>query len=168
MIHCFQDLKDLCRKGVALRYVAADTGANDEFDFPDEDDPRDEFLATATLEESMEVLSADAELSAFDPAPAGEDAPAGDSNPYLDFDLSPADVAKLKDHGVRPTDAVDAGLTHVTSSEGAFHLNRMDTGEFEGILIAYRLLGNSVSHCRIILDTPVRLKSSKGRLVPII
>ena len=88
------------------------------------------------------------------------------ANPYIDFDMAPGDIAKLQDSGVRPKDAVDAGFTRVTSSEAAFYLNRTDTGDLEGIMVPYRLLGAGISHCRVILDTPVRLKTSKGKLVP--
>src|ERR1017187_2443492 len=107
-------------------------------------------------------------LPAPDPAPADEGSSATEPNPYIDFDMAPGDMAKLQDSGVRPKDAVDAGFTRVTSSEAAFHLNRGDTGEFEGVMIPYRLLGAGISHCRVILDTPVRLKTSKGKLVPVL
>src|ERR1019366_7736242 len=74
----------------------------------------------------------------------------------------------LQGCGVRPKDAVDAGFTRVTSSESAFHLKRVDTGDLEGILVPCPLLGAGISHCRVILDTPVRLKTSKGKLVPVL
>jgi len=240
MIYRFEDFKSRSKQGVvlrSLRYVAADT--ENPLDGPAEIEPRDEFLASATREEQMEVLEAGPNPS-LDPAPADEvtsagesaadktgcvglqyvgpetaadaefgflddgnsrdsvpdgttvdesperaesdpepltpDSPVaaddvtlqGESDKYLDYDLTPGDIAKLKDHGVRLKDAVEAGLTHVTSSEAAFYLNRQDTGEFEGILIPYQHLGTGVSHCRVILEKPVRLKSSKGRLVPIL
>jgi len=103
-----------------------------------------------------------------DSVPADEVTSATEPNPYLDFDLAPGDIAKLQSYGVRAKDAVDAGLTRVTSSEAAFHFNRVDTGEFEGILVPYRQLGPGISHCRVILDRPVRLKTSKGKLVPVL
>lgn len=222
MIYRFEDFRSRSKQGVvlrSLRYVAADTGK--PLDGPDEVEPRDEFLASATREEQMEVLEAGPKPS-LDPTPAdevtsaGESAytdhdfpdegesqdpvpdnatvdewsqgaesnpdlltpsssvaadevtPVGEPSPYLDFDLPHGDISKLIAHGVQPKDAIDAGLTHVTSSEGAFHLNRTDTGEFEGILIPYRHLGTGVSHCRVILEKPVKLKSSKGRLVSIL
>ena len=161
MIHRFEDLKQLYKEAASLRYVGGGTAADAEFDFPDESDPRDEFLASATHDEIMQALDADPEPSAPDPAPAEEAPPPTEPNPYLDFDLALGDIAKLQDSGVRPMDAVDAGFTRVTSSEAAFHLKRVDTGDLEGILVPYRLLGAGISHCRVILDAPVRLKTSK-------
>ena len=168
MIHRFEDLKQLYKEAASLRYVGAGTAADAEIDGPDESDPRDEFLATATHDEIMQVLETEPGLPAPDPTPADEAPPATEPNPYLDFDLAPGDIAKLQDCGVRPKDAVDAGFTRVTSSEAAFHLNRVDTGDLEGILVPYPLLGAGISHCRVILDTPVRLKTSKGKLVPVL
>src|ERR1035441_10378091 len=168
MIHRFEDLKRLYKEAAPLRYVGAGTAADAEIEGPDESHPRDEFLASATPDEIMQVLETEPEPSTPDPAPAGEVASATEPNPYIDFDMAPGDVAKLQDCGVRPKDAVDAGFTRVTSSEAAFHLNRGDTGEFEGVMIPYRLLGGGISHRRVILDAPVRLKTSKGKLVPVL
>jgi hypothetical protein len=161
MIHTFEELRERFKNSVGHRY-RTESGVPSEVDGPGEDDPRDEFLASATHDEIMQVLDADPEPSAPDPAPADEAPPATEPNPYIDFDLAPGDIAKLQDCGVRPKDAVDAGLSRVTSSESALHLNRGDTGDLEGILVPYLLLGAGLSHCRVILDTPVRLKTSKG------
>ena len=168
MIHRFEDLKRLYKEAAPLRYVGAGTAADAEIEGPDESHPRDEFLASATPDEIMQVLETEPEPSTPGPAPAGEETSATEPNPYIDFDMAPGDIAKLQDYGVRPRDAVDAGFTRVTSSEAAFYLNRGDTGEFEGILVPYRLLGAGISHCRVILDAPVRLKTSKGKLVPVL
>ena len=168
MIHRFEDLKNLYGKSVGLRYIGADNPTPPEVDGQNESDPRDEFFASATSDEVMQALETEPLLPAPDPAPADEGSSATEPNPYIDFDMAPGDMAKLQDSGVRPKDAVDAGFTRVTSSEAAFHLNRGDTGEFEGVMIPYRLLGAGISHCRVILDTPVRLKTSKGKLVPVL
>ena len=167
-IYTFQELRDRYRNGVEHRYILAEAGVPSEVDGPGEDDPRDEYLASATPDEIIRALENEPGVPAPDPAPADETASTAEPNPYLDFDLAPGDVAKLRDCGVRPKDAIDAGFTRVTSSEAAFYLNRGDTGEFEGILVPYRLLGAGFSHCRVILDRPVRLKTSKGRLVPVL
>src|ERR1035441_5739635 len=167
MIHTFEEVRERFKNSVGHRY-RTESGVPSEVDGPGEDDPRDEFLASATHDEIMQVLDADPEPSAPDPAPADEAPPATEPNPYIDFDLAPGDIAKLQDCGVRPKDAVDAGLTRVTSSESAFYLNRTDTGDLEGIMIPYPLLGAGLSHCRVMLDTPVRLKTSKGKLVPVL
>src|ERR1039458_1477609 len=164
MIHRFEDLKRLYKEAAPLRYVGAGTAADAEIDGPDESDPRDEYLASATPDEIIRALETGPGLHKSDPAPAGEEAPATEPNPYIDFDLAPGDIAKLQDCGVRPKDAVDAGFTRVTSSESAFYLNRTDTGDLEGIMVQYP----GISHCRVILDTPVRLKTSKGKLVPVL
>src|ERR1019366_2339547 len=150
------------------RYAGAGTATDAEIDGPDESDPRDEFLATATHDETMQVLETEPGLPAPDPTPADEAPSATEPNPYLDFDLAPGDIAKLQTYGVRPKDAVDAGFTRVTSTESAFYLKRTDTGDLEGIMVPYRLLGAGILHCRVILDTPVRLKTSKGKLVPVL
>src|ERR1035441_10174727 len=168
MIHTFEELRERYRNGVGHRYIGAETGVPSEVDGPGEDDPRDEFLASATPDEIMQLVETEPEPSTPDPAPAGEETSATEPNPYIDFDLAPGDIAKLQACGVRPKDAVDAGLTRVTSSESAFHLNRGDTGDLEGILVPYLLLGAGISHCRVILDRPVRLKTSKGKLVPVL
>ena len=167
MIHSFEDLKRLYKEAAPLRYVGGGTAADAEFDFPDESDPRDEFLASANHDEIMQVLETEPGLPAPDPTPAEEAPPPTEPNPYIEFDLAPSDIAKLQDCGVRPKDAVDAGFTRVTSSESAFYLNRTDTGDLEGIMVPY-LLGAGILHCRVILDTPVRLKTSKGKLVPVL
>src|ERR1017187_9714110 len=168
MIHRFEDLKQLYKEAASLRYVGGGTAADAEIEGPDESHPRDEFLASATPDEIMQVLETEPGLSAPDPTPADEAPPATEPNPYIDFDLAPGDIAKLQACGVRPKDAVDAGFTRVTSSESSFHLNRTDTGDLEGIMVPYRLLGAGISHCRVMLDTPVRLKTSKGKLVPVL
>ena len=170
MIYHFDDFRNVKRfsKEVLQRYSGASTAAVSELEFPEENDPRDEFLASASTEELEQALDPDRKLSALDPVPADEGTPAEEPNPYLDFDLPHGDIAKLLGHGVRPKDAVDAGLTHVTSSEGASHLNRSDTGDFEGMMIPYGLLGPGIRHCRVILNRPVRLKTSKGRLVAVL
>src|ERR1019366_1285534 len=49
-----------------------------------------------------------------------------------------------------------------------FYLNRTDTGDLEGIMVPYRLLGPGISHSRVILDTPVKLRTSKGKFVPVL
>jgi uncharacterized protein (DUF927 family) len=116
----------------------------------------------------MQAVETEPGVPAPDPAPADEFTEATEPNPYLDFDLAPGDMAKLQNYGVRTKDAVDAGFTRVTSSESAFYLNRADTGDLEGILVPYRLLGPGMSHSRVMLDTPVRLKTSKGKLVPVL
>src|ERR1017187_3894328 len=168
MIYHFDDFRNVKRfsKEVLQHYSGASTAAVSELEVPKENDPRDEFLASASTEEVEQALDPDRNLSALDPVPAHERTPVEEPNPYLDFDLPHGDISKLLEHGVRPKDAVDAGLTHVTSSESAFKLNRSDTGEFEGIMVPYRLLGAGISHGRVILATPFRLKTSKGKLVP--
>jgi hypothetical protein len=166
MIHRFEDLKKIYTGPMSFRYVGAGTAADAEIDGPDESDPRDEFLASSARDEIMQVLETEPGLPAPDPTPADEAPPATEPNPYIEFDLAPGDIAKLQDSGVRPKDAVDAGFTRVTSSEAAFHLKRGDTGDLEGILVPYPLVAPGISHCRVILDTPVRLKTSKGKLVP--
>ena len=168
MIHRFEDLKQLYKKAASLRYAGAGTATDAEIDGPDESDPRDEFLATATRDETMQVLETEPGVPAPEPAPAEEAPPPTEPNPYIEFDLAPGDIAKLQDSGVRPKDAVDAGFARVTSSESALYLNRTDTGDLEGIMIPYPLLGAGILHCRVILDTPVRLKTSKGKLVPVL
>ena len=151
---------------MGYRYIGAETGVPSEVDVQDESEPRDEFLATATRDEIIQALETELRVSEPDPLPSDEVTSATAANPYIDFDMAPGDIAKLQDSGVRPKDAVDAGFTRVTSSEAAFYLNRTDTGDLEGIMVPYRLLGAGISHCRVILDTPVRLKTSKGKLVP--
>jgi uncharacterized protein (DUF927 family) len=168
MIHRFEDLKKIYTGPMSFRYVGAGTAADAEIDGPDESDPRDEFLASSARDEIMQVLETEPGLPAPDPTPADEAPPATEPNPYIEFDLAPGDIAKLQDSGVRPKDAVDAGFTRVTSSEAAFHLKRGDTGDLEGILVPYPLVAPGISHCRVILDTPVRLKTSKGKLVPVL
>src|ERR1039457_1929761 len=168
MIHSFEDLKQLYKEAASIRYVGGGTAADAEADGPDESDPRDEFLASATANEIMQAVETEPGVPAPDPAPAEEAPPPTEPNPYLDFDLALGDIAKLQDSGVRPMDAVDAGFTRVTSSEAAFHLNRVDTGDLEGILVPYRLLGSAMSHSGVMLDTPIRLKTSKGKLVPVL
>ena len=167
---------------MSIRQLGAVTEPDHEADFPDED-PLDEFLASASLEEKMQALDPaaepsgpervpadehDTEPSVLDAAPVDEGTPVEESNPYLDFDLTPGDIRKLAEHGVRSRDAVDAGLTRVTSSESALNLNRLDTGNLGGILLGYQQFGSGVTHCRVLLDTPVILKTSKGRRVPIL
>src|ERR1039457_3355490 len=168
MIRTFEELLERYRNGVGHRYNGAETGVPSEVDGPGEDAPRDEYLASGTPDEIMQVLETEPGVPAPDSAPADEGTEATEPNPYIEFDLAPGDVAKLQDCGVRPKDAVDAGFTRVTSSEAAFYLNRTDTGDLEGIMVPYRLLGAGISHCRVILDTPVKLKTSKGRLVHIL
>ena len=168
MIHTSEELRERFKNSVGHRYIRTESGVPSEVDGPGEDDPRDEFLASATHDEIMQVLENEPGVPAPDPAPADEPAPTAEPNPYLDFDLAPGDVAKLRDCGVRPKDAIDGGFTRVTSSEAAFYLNRTDTGDLEGIMVPYRLLGAGISHCRVMLDTPVRLKTSKGKLVPVL
>src|ERR1035437_3857371 len=168
MIYTSQELRERYRNGVGHRERSAETDVPSEVDFPDEDDPRDEYLAAATANEIMQALETEPGPPAPDPAPACEEAAATEPNPYLDFDLAPGDMVKLQNYGVRPKDAVDVGFTRVTSSESAFYLNQTDTGDLEGVMVAYRLLGAGLSHCRVILDTPVRLKTSKGKLVPVL
>jgi len=149
--------------------TSADESAYTDHDFPDEGESQDPVPDGATVDESSQRAESDPEpLTSDSPVAADEVTSPGESDKYLDYDLTPGDITRLMDSGVRLKDAIEAGLTHVTSSEGAFYLNRTDTGEFEGILIPYRHFGSSVLHCRVILDTPVRLKSSKGRLVPIL
>src|ERR1039457_5426789 len=168
MIHTSEELRERFKNSVGHRYIRTESGVPSEVDGPGEDDPRDEFLASATHDEIMQVLENEPGVPAPDPAPADEPAPTAEPNPYLDFDLAPGDVAKLRDCGVRPKDAIDGGFTRVTSSEAAFYLNRTATGDLEGIMVPYRLLGAGISHCRVMLDTPVRLKTSKGKLVPVL
>lgn len=174
MIHNFQDLKDLYRKGAFLHDVGADMAANEEVDFPDEDDPQDQFLAIATRrevlkrEEVIEFEKLNPEPSVADPPPADEAPPVDESNPSLNFDLSPGDISKLMEHGVRPKDAIDAGLVHLTSSESAFRLNRLDTGDLEGFMIVYPLLGAGISHLRVVLEKPIKLRTSRGRFVSVL
>src|ERR1017187_4189617 len=105
MIHTFEELRERYRNVVGHRYIGAETGALSEFDFPGESDPQDEFLASATPDEIVQVLETEPGLSAPDPAPADEGTEATERNPYLDFDLAPGDIAKLQDCGVRPKDA---------------------------------------------------------------
>ena len=169
MIHSFQELRDLYHKGVEHRYVGATIAIDNELDGDDEIYPRDAYLAAATPDEVMWLLDAAPGESGVDPASANDASPPEEPDRYLDYDLSPGDITKLKDSGVRIRDAVDACLTHVTSNEAAYHLNRTDTaGAFEGIFIPYRHLGAGVSHCRVLLEIPVKLKTSKGRLVHIL
>src|ERR1017187_10100119 len=168
MIHRFEDLKQLYKEATAIRYVGGGTAADAEIDDPDHSDPRDEYLASATPDEIIQALETGPGLPIPDPAPAEEETAATAADPYLDFDLAPGDIAKLQNYGVRSKDAVDAGFARVTSSESAFYLKRTDTGDLEGIMVPYRLLGTGISHCRVMLDTPVRLKTSKGKLVPIL
>src|ERR1039457_318738 len=180
MFHNFQDLKNHLGKPVPLQYVGADIAASDEVDFPGEDEPQDQFLATATIEEVLkvdEVLKFEdlnPEASALDGAPADEGKPADEATPVdehthcLDFDLNPGDMTKLLDHGVRAKDAIEAGLVHLTSSESAFHLNRVDTGDLEGLMIPYPLLGAGISHLRVVLEKAIKLRTSKGRLVSVL
>jgi hypothetical protein len=116
---------------------------------------------------ALDAAPADEGTPVDDAAPVDEDSPV-EPNRYLDFDLTPGDIRKLAEYGVRAKDAIDAGLTRVTSNEATLHLNRMDTGNLGGILISYQQLGGGVTHCRVLLDTPVTLKTSKGRRVPIL
>src|ERR1019366_4409415 len=129
MIHRFEDLKQLYKEAASLRYVGAGTAVDAEIDGPDEKDPQDEFLASATPDEIMQAVETEPGVPAPDPAPADGEASATEPNPYLDFDLAPGDIAKLQNYGVRPKDAVDAGFTRATSSESAFYLNRTDSGD---------------------------------------
>src|SRR5664280_3395940 len=150
MIHTFEELRERFKNSVGHRYIRTESGVPSEVDGPGEDDPRDEFLASATHDEIMQALDADPEPSAPDPAPAEEAPPPTEPNPYIDFDLAPGDIAKFQGCGVRPKDAVDAGFTRVTSSEAAFHLKRVDTGDLEGILVPYPLVAPGVWHCRVL------------------
>src|ERR1035437_4893196 len=168
MIYTSEELRERFKNSVGHRYIRTESGVPSEVDGPGEDDPRDEFRASPPHEEIMQVLDADPEPSAPDPAPADEAPPATEPNPYIDFDLAPGHIAKLQACGVRPKDAVDAGFTRVTSSESAFYLNRGDTGDLEGILVPYPLIAPGPSHCRVILDTPVKLTTSKGKFVPVL
>ena len=90
------------------------------------------------------MLETEPGLPAPGPAPADEAPPATEPNPYLDFDLAQGDMAKLQNCGVRPKDAIEAGLTRLTSGEAAFHLNRVDTGDLEGILVLYPLVAPGI------------------------
>src|ERR1035441_9971518 len=167
MIRTFAELLERYRNGAGRRYIGAETGVLPEVEHQDEKDPRDEFLASASPDEIVRVLDTEPGLPVPD-LPADEETAATAPDPYIDFDLGPGDIAKLQDCGVRAKDAVDAGFTRVTSSESAFYLNRTDTGDLEEIMIPYPLLGAGLSHCRVMLDTPVRLKTSKGKLVPVL
>jgi len=121
---------------VALQYVRAEAAAVRECDGPDTYEPSDELLDFPPVDEPTEPETG-SEPSTPDSVAPDEAAPESDSVAYLDFDLSPEDIRKLMEHGVRPKDAIEAGIIHVTSSEAAFHLNRVDTGRFEGIMIPY-------------------------------
>src|ERR1035437_3804684 len=113
MIHSFEELRERYRNGVGHRYVGAATGVPSEVDGPGEDDPRDEYLASATPDEIIRALENEPEPSTPDPAPAGEETSATEPNPYIDFDLAPGDIAKLQACGVRPKEALQAGATRV-------------------------------------------------------
>jgi hypothetical protein len=104
MIHTSQALRERYKNGVGHRYIGAETGALSELDFPGESDPRDEYLASATANEIMQALETEPGLSAPDPTPAEEAPPPTELNPYIEFDLAPGDIAKLRDWGVRPKD----------------------------------------------------------------
>ena len=56
MIHRFEDLKNLYKEAASIRYVGGETAADAEFDLSDESDPRNEFLASASREEIMQLL----------------------------------------------------------------------------------------------------------------
>src|ERR1035437_590936 len=163
MIHSFEELRERYRNGVGHRYIGAETGVPSEVDGPGEDDPRDEYLASATTNEIMQAVETEPGVPAPDPAPADEFTEATEPNPYLDFDLAPGDMAKLQNYGVRTKDAVDAGFTRVTSSESAFYLNRADTGDLEGILVPYRLLGPGYVAQRRIVGPAGEPKNEKGK-----
>ena len=89
MIHRFEDLKQLYKEATAIRYVGGGTAVDVEVDGQDEDDPRDEFLASATANEIMQAVETEPGVPAPDPAPADEGTEATERNPYLDFDLAP-------------------------------------------------------------------------------
>src|ERR1039458_7095277 len=155
MIHTFDDLRQRYKNDANYRYSGAESGETLEIEGLEETDPADEFLASATPDELMRLSEGESGAPALDGALAVQDQ-AEEPDQYIDYDLSPGDVTKLRESGVRIRDAVDAGLTHVTSSDGAFHLNRTDTGAFEGILIPYGHLGAGVSHCRVLLRSEER------------
>src|ERR1039457_2301013 len=170
MIESFEELKAYYQSGGALRHISARTAAVAESDFPgaDGNDPEDSFLDTSPLDEVLQFAETDSASSTLDPVPADEAASETASDCYIDFGLSSSDMQKMMESGVRPKDAIEAGLRHVTSSESAFALNRTDTGQFEGILLPYPVLGPGISHCWVHLENPVILKTSKGKPVSIL
>ena len=64
-IYTFQELRDRYRNGVEHRYIGAEAAVPSEVDGPGEDDPRDEYLASATPDEIIRAR----ELQAHFPAP---------------------------------------------------------------------------------------------------
>src|ERR1035437_6529133 len=172
-IHTFRELKDLGKKRVEFRYDKAEVARANQGDVECDDQseiqnaPCDNLgLEPSNTEEVSfppePVILAPGALGAHGTATQAEFAELLDSN------LSAADFAKLVEHGVRPKDAFQAGLCRVSSSEGAFRLDRVDTGAFAGILTSYRLDGG-IFHCRIMFDKPVTLAGkNKGRLVSIL
>ena len=173
-IHNFLELKALCNKRVIGRYDSAELALANQAEVEYDDEAENPGASCGEL--GLELSNSEAESSPPEPgisAPAavgihGTATTEAEVADLSDSNLSAADFAKLVEHGVRPKDALQAGLCRVSSSEAAFRLDRVDTGAFAGIVTSYRLDGG-ISHCRIMFDKPVTLAGkNKGRLVSIL
>jgi putative DNA primase/helicase len=173
-IHNFWELKALCNKRVIGRYDSPELVLANQAEVEYDDEAANQGASCDSL--GLEPSNGEAEASPPEPiisapAAAGIDGTATTEAEVADLsdsNLSPADFAKLAEHGVRPKDAIEAGLCHISSSEAAFRLDRVDTGALSGILTPYRLDGG-ISHCRIMFNEPVTLAGkNKGRVVSIL
>src|ERR1039457_943294 len=136
-IHSFRELTDLYQKRVGLRYDEAEVARANQGEVECDDQPEIQNVSCGNLglePSNIEAVSfppepvilAPGALSAHGTATQVEFAE------LLDSSLSSADFAMLVEHGVRPKDALQAGLCRVSSSEAAFRLDRVDTGAFAG------------------------------------
>jgi hypothetical protein len=156
MIRTFDELKEHYRKGVKYPPELATQllDGSEEFDTDDSSPPED-----VASPEDTEPQGSQSHVS------LGGEAPKPDFNKYIDRGLEPQDQIKLIEHGVRPSDAVNASLCRITSADAAARLDRVDTGEFAGIVVPYRSLLGNPGHCRIVLDKPATLPTRDGRRV---
>src|ERR1017187_8830426 len=91
MIHTSEELRERFKNSVGHRYIRTESGVPSEVDGPGEDDPRDEFLASATHDEIMQVLENEPGVPAPDPeirtesgVPSEVDGP-GEDDPRDEF-----------------------------------------------------------------------------------
>src|ERR1039457_1120800 len=108
----FEELKALYKSGAALRHIAARMVADTEADSP--------AAAGDNLQEPSvppdEVLLSpkpDSDPAGINSMPADVPTSEVEADSCLDLDLSPIDMKKIIEAGVRPKAAIEAGLRHV-------------------------------------------------------
>src|ERR1035441_10085928 len=114
-IHIFRELKDLYQKRVGLRYDEAEVARANQGEVECDDQPEIQNVSC----DNLGLEPSNIEAVSFQPEPVilapgalgahGTTTQAGFAE-LLDSNLSAADFAKLVEHGVRPKDALQAGL----------------------------------------------------------